>query len=163
MPLPLINGTSCKRSGGNDAASRQRRAALHQKSALCKAPSHRALLWCRAALRCRMVWSCDTLQRRWLDLVDFNRHLYTGGRQFSVACWIGSWANLQHCCRHCTILNYSTSWWTSALCKWAFKTIGNHAAAAHIDLCKRSIGNGAARQRSVTLRSTKTVPCVKAP
>ena len=123
MPLPLINGTSCKRSGGNDAASRQRRAALHQKSALCKAPSHRALLWCRAALRCRMVWRCATLQRRWLDLVDFNRHLYAGGRQFSVACWIGSWANLQHCCRHCTILNYSTSWWNSALCKWAYEPL----------------------------------------
>ena len=83
---------------------------------------HRALFWCSVAWRC--------FAAPLIGSSCFNRHLYTGRRQFGIVRQIGSLSQFMAPLRVLELIR-SACWWNSALSKSALKTSGNRTAAAH--------------------------------
>ena len=114
---------------------------------------HRALFCCSAAALPRGAVN-------WIQLISTGIFTLAGG-SLAARGKLGPWANLR---RRCARFGTNPPAGEAVPCvKAPFRPLAAvPLPLTNSDLCKRSSGNGAARQRRAVLRCSKTAPCVKA-
>ena len=121
---------------------------------------HRALFYCSAARR------CAALPRgaiNWIQLISTGIFTLASG-SLAARGKLGPWANLRRRCRRCARFGTNPPAGEVVPCvKEPFRPLAAvPLPLTNSHLCKRSSGNGAARERRAALRCSKTAPCVKA-